>query len=336
MSGVSECLIPLGDRACKYFYIRSLLKYTVMASKGLKISVNKCLHFISIVIILCYGVPTIWSLLMKSGIFSSSCDETQSDNMSYMEMWRDMKNISNNLSSNLNMFKMRLEEEELNLMLEMLEAFSKTMDKYNLTYFMDAGTLLGSYRHHGMIPWDDDIDLIADIRQQRQIVSALKSMSHKYEVSIHSKALLKLHSKEESKTISKPRGKTNYAWKWPFLDIFWYRIVKKGVIHKAFDHREHNISDIFPLRKRPFGTVMLNSPCNSDLFLKIKFKEWNTCVTPGWNHVTERRTGLKKVRAHCGAIYPEVQRKKLENGTTYEYLFYKDKLISSFIEHPKC
>lgn len=45
------------------------------------------------------------------------------------------------------------------LMLEMLVAFDEFCSKNGLTYYLSGGTLLGAVRHHGFIPWDDDVDV---------------------------------------------------------------------------------------------------------------------------------------------------------------------------------
>lgn len=43
--------------------------------------------------------------------------------------------------------------------LNMLMLFDAVCKKYNLKYFVAYGTLLGTIRHKGFIPWDDDIDV---------------------------------------------------------------------------------------------------------------------------------------------------------------------------------
>ena len=60
----------------------------------------------------------------------------------YIEVWRQWKRRSKTLPKNLTMFKMVMIEEDLNVTLNLLQAFARTMDKHNLTYFMGGGTLL--------------------------------------------------------------------------------------------------------------------------------------------------------------------------------------------------
>ncbi|MBE6490741.1 MAG: LicD family protein [Methanobrevibacter sp.] len=41
-----------------------------------------------------------------------------------------------------------------------LKEFVKICEENDLTYYMYAGSLLGTIRHHGFIPWDDDLDVV--------------------------------------------------------------------------------------------------------------------------------------------------------------------------------
>ncbi len=43
--------------------------------------------------------------------------------------------------------------------LEVLQVIDKICKKYNIPYFAEWGTLLGTVRHGGFIPWDDDMDI---------------------------------------------------------------------------------------------------------------------------------------------------------------------------------
>lgn len=41
----------------------------------------------------------------------------------------------------------------------LLEEFDRVCQKYDVKYYLICGSLLGAVRHHGFIPWDDDVDV---------------------------------------------------------------------------------------------------------------------------------------------------------------------------------
>ena len=43
--------------------------------------------------------------------------------------------------------------------MEVMDYISKICKKYDITYYLYFGSLLGAIRHKGFIPWDDDADV---------------------------------------------------------------------------------------------------------------------------------------------------------------------------------
>lgn len=66
------------------------------------------------------------------------------------------------------------------VLLDMLLEFDKVCKKHNLTYFLDGGSMIGAVRHHGFIPWDDDIDVCMPRRDYEKFVTLVEEFKNPY------------------------------------------------------------------------------------------------------------------------------------------------------------
>lgn len=65
--------------------------------------------------------------------------------------------------------------------LEIVLQVKKICDKHNLIFYLSEGSLLGAVRHHGFIPWDDDMDIMMPREDYEKFLTiALKELPKKY------------------------------------------------------------------------------------------------------------------------------------------------------------
>ena len=68
-----------------------------------------------------------------------------------------------------------------NVRLDGLDLFARVVKIANISWYIDCGTLLGSYRHHEFIAWDHDLDVCVNRTDRIRTNEALdKYMGNKF------------------------------------------------------------------------------------------------------------------------------------------------------------
>ncbi|CAL1527718.1 unnamed protein product [Lymnaea stagnalis] len=212
-------------------------------------------------------------------------------------------------------------------LMQLITLFDKLMTEHNGTYFIYGGTLIGSYRHHGMVPWDDDLDVIVPENLQGRLKQIFSNVSKDYVLNFEPKCFGKLFPTRGNRI-------PPYAWSYPFIDIFFYGENATHIWDTCPHFRKkfcYPKSMIFPLRRRPFENVSLLAPRDTRAVIS-KTYNLDECASNAYNHSKEKT--IKGLTVQCSllhSLHPFVTRKN-ENGGCNETLMYKGNITSVFYE----
>jgi hypothetical protein len=154
----------------------------------------------------------------------------------------------------------------------LLSDVSEVFHFHNLEYFISFGTLLGSVRHKGLIPWDTDIDLVVPLKNKENILATLQeSLGDKYWIQV---------TKEDciaGESIRVYLSHTNTL----HIDIFYYIEELESLVFGY--NRRFLKKDISPLVLLPFYDMNLYAPKNYDEQLTLFYgKDYKTHAYRQW------------------------------------------------------
>ncbi|CAF1348317.1 unnamed protein product [Adineta ricciae] len=215
---------------------------------------------------------------------------------------------------------------EHRIMMQLLKRFDQLTRKYSLEYMIIDGTLLGSWRHHDLIPWDDDIDLMMSVKLKSRLNMAIEaeSFSSPYYIEFHRRWDAPKAFEYYKFYFSTSPKLSEHPWRYPFIDLIFYH---ENSTHLWQENMQHistiSKQKIFPLELRPFGSLWLPSPrLPRDYFHSVNWTMYDhECIYGPWSHKYERMKddfytyGIKS-KADCKELkkfYPFVERSSTDN-----------------------
>lgn len=160
-----------------------------------------------------------------------------------------------------------------------LQIISDLFNKNGINYWIMSGTLLGSVRHNGMIPWDDDADIGVFETDLDKILALNKELNQiGYEI-VPSWRIYKFRK---------------IGTEYPFVDIFCFSkdnnkyILNHQELRDTWPNEYFTEDELFPLKIYKFENIFLKGPNYPIAYLDRMYYNWRFIGRHTGNHKSNR------------------------------------------------
>ncbi|GFO24737.1 lipopolysaccharide cholinephosphotransferase licd [Plakobranchus ocellatus] len=196
-------------------------------------------------------------------------------------------------------FQPQMVDQDRAVFLFTLKVFTEACKAANLTWFLISGSALGAIRHHGMIPWDDDVDIVMNGSEWitiRNVLSDVKGFD------------LFTPSYNQWKFFMHDLPQGNRPFKWPNLDIFFFAEDDTYIWATTWGAKgslANKKTDVFPLTTKKFEIFQLPVARYIKSLITAEYGDYHSgCKTAEYVHKTnEKHASTSLVSIDCAKLH---------------------------------
>lgn len=199
-------------------------------------------------------------------------------------------------------------EEHKQILISLLKYITEVCLKNDIKYTLIGGSLIGSIRNKGIIPWDDDIDIILLPEDYERLIKVLQKSNNRYTLlnnSINNEYYYPFCKLTDNRTIMKEKCQKSINGYGIYLDIFRYNYISNFTIIRFFQY---------------YYIVFLKKLLAASTFDKKIIKEQKNIIKRFKNYVSIK-IGTQRILRYMDYFYRKTNKKRtkylLSNWPTY-------------------